>query len=212
MPQFVVISGKKQSGKTTAAHYIERRTHLGKIVSFADPIKDFCQDVLGFTQKQITGTDKEKNSPTSIMWDNMPKEIQTRYCKPSSIQLHVGDYSKTGPMTAREVMQIFGTDIMRHFFDYDIWAKAPFKKNWGTTDVVIIDDCRFPNEADAALEHDAILIRLNRNPLHDTHVSEIAMDNYDLSNYTWVVHNKDFTLDQLDLAVGRFLYSKGYSK
>jgi hypothetical protein len=96
-------------------------------------------------------------------------------------------------MTAREVMQILGTDIFRNFFDYDVWAKAPFNKNWGFTDFVIIDDCRFHNEADMALKHDATLIRLTRDVLGaDQHISEKAMDDYAWERYHHVIDNQKY--------------------
>jgi len=134
MPQFYVISGKKQSGKTTAANYIEGRTAIAKVVSFADPIKDFCENVLGLTHAQIYGTEEEKNSLTDIMWDKMPSDIRLRYspppvppkCNTCGHQeiLYTGGihFGKTGDMTAREVMQVFGTDMIRTYFGYDIWA------------------------------------------------------------------------------------------
>ncbi len=197
MPKFIVLSGKKQAGKTTVANHLY--DILGdewnvRITSFAAPIKEFCINVIGLTKQQVYGTDEDKNSPTHIMWDNMPKEIRTRY---GTIQGDIKvsrtlyDWVRTpakGPMTAREVMQIFGTDVMRTFFNFDIWAEAPFAKKWNE-DIVIIDDCRFPNEADIALKNNAILIRLLRNPLEDTHVSEMALDDYDISKYNYTIDN-----------------------
>lgn len=241
MPKFIVLSGKKQAGKTTTANLIKKYleevclkvaekearlravragdwagiglvgipTNLVRITSFATPIKEFCMNVIGLSKDQVFGTDDQKNSFTNILWCTMPKEVRARYCESSS-----GSIEKSGPLTAREVMQIFGTDIMRTFFDYDIWAKAPFKKDYGSTKFVIIDDCRFPNEANIALEHDAMLIRLTRNPLQDTHVSEIAMDDYDRNMYTHTIHNDSDTvsLGELSIRVSRLMHREGYIK
>ncbi len=252
MPKFIVLSGKKQAGKTTCANFIKtylekqyittkklkvsksakeewdetgvmtlpgligRPTNLIKITSFASPIKEFCLNVIGLSEKQIYGTDEQKNSDTHIKWDTMPDEIQKRYDYPhrlKTIRRSLGSKidlplpSKF--MTAREVMQIFGTDVMRTFFDYDIWAKAPFQKDYGTTQVIIIDDCRFPNEADMALKNDAILIRLGRNRLHDTHASEIAMDDYDTHNYTYTIENQNISLEELEIITGRLMDHSG---
>ena len=217
MPQFYVIAGKKQSGKTTAAKYIESRTHLAKIVSFADPIKNFCRDVLGFTQRQIAGTNKEKNSLTDVMWDNMPDEICARYGESPAgqnivfSQDHMRRFGlwlpKSGPMTAREVMQIFGTDIIRKCFGFDIWAELPFRKYQSTLHrCIIIDDCRFHNEADLALKNKAILIRLTRDVLgNDQHVSETALDNYPVDKYTHVVDNQDLTIEETQVILREIL-------
>jgi hypothetical protein len=114
-------------------------------------------------------------------------------------------------MTAREVMQVFGTDIMRTYFDFDIWARAPFQKYANSDyDIVIIDDCRFPNEADMALEHDALLIRLKRNVLgDDVHLSEKALDDYDESKYHYVIDNSEYSLEELYKAVDSILWREG---
>jgi len=263
MPKFIVLSGKKQAGKTTVANFIKihlekqylkakereesircsdynekhgeflipslvgKPTNLVGITSFAAPIKQFCLDVLGLDRRQIYGTEEQKNTHTNIKWDTMPDEIRLKYgrfLKENEIfgtaQEIVGRWGFTSPkapmsgyMTAREVMQIFGTDIMRTFFDYDIWAKAPFKKNWGSTEFIIIDDCRFPNEANNALEHKALLIRLLRNPLQDTHASEIAMDDYDATKYDYVIHNATLSLKELDAAIGLIINKRaGFTK
>lgn len=203
-PNFIVISGKKQSGKTTSAVFLEGLlTHLGwkvKVTSFAEPIKEFCTDILGLTREQVYGTEEQKNSPTHIKWDTMPEEIRRRYAPPAtnSMQAYTGELPlKSGPMTAREVMQIFGTDIFRNFFDYDVWAKAPFNRFafFHDYDFVIIDDCRFPNEADIALKHGAVLIRLTRDVLGgDQHISEKAMDTYPTNKYTYVIDNQNYEM------------------
>lgn len=207
MPRFIVLAGKKQAGKTTSANYIRERLLKWRrdlnihVVSFATPIKEFCRDILGLTEAQIYGSDEEKNSPTVYTWDKMPDEIRIRYGRELT-EFEVNTWKSrtgfcdqtrvpaTGPMTAREVMQIFGTDIFRNFFDYDVWAKAPFKKDWQCVDYVIIDDCRFPNEAGIAREHDALLIKLTRNVyVDDAHTSEKALDGYPEENYDVVIPN-----------------------
>ena len=189
MPKFIVISGKKQAGKTTTANSIraelENRGLNVHITSFAAPIKDFCTDIIGLSEAQVYGTNEQKNSPTHIRWNTMPVEILTKYIG-YGIPLKSNKF-----MSAREVMQIFGTDIMRQCFDYDIWAKAPFKKYKDSNfDFIIIDDCRFPNEAEASIENNSILIRLTRNVLdEDAHISEKAMDDYPKNKYDYIINN-----------------------
>jgi hypothetical protein len=224
MPKFIVLSGKKQAGKTTAALFIKDYINevypdlIVKMTSFATPIKDFCYNVLGLSYEQIYGDNTQKNSVTHILWDTMPHEILNKYASGEFFfTRRDGTKSRfttwpSGPMTAREVMQIFGTDIMRHHFDYDVWAKAPFRKDWGATDLVIIDDCRFPNEALMTLENDGLLIRLLRNPLNDQHSSELAMDQYDVSKYHLIINNRDMSLVQLQAELHRFLHINGYTK
>lgn len=214
MLKFIVLSGKKQAGKTVSAQFLktdlEARGKSVHITSFASPIKDFCIQVVGLTEAQVYGSDKEKNSFTHILWENMPLEILNRYATNISGDFYY-DY-KYGPMTAREVMQIFGTDIMRNFFDFDIWAKAPFRKYAESEyDFVIIDDCRFPNEAGMAIKYDALLIRLKRNVLgDDVHISEKALDDYPEEKYTEVIDNNEYVdivtlYDALNVVAGRIV-------
>lgn len=198
MTKFIVLSGKKQAGKTTAAEYIKNYlVHTGYpdtiITSFATPIKKFCTDVVGLTEAQVYGSNADKDSETHIKWANMPQEIQKRYGYPHLVMVGV-DRELRYNLTAREVMQIFGTDMMRTFFDFDIWAKAPFQQyKESELDYVIIDDCRFPNEADMALENGATLIRLTRNVLgEDVHISEKALDDYPQDRYNHVIDNHGF--------------------
>ncbi len=205
MTKFIVLSGKKQSGKTTAANHLKDKLK-GKvhITSFASPIKDFCTNVIGLTEAQVYGSNAAKETETHVLWDTMPDEIRYRYAEGAAklrqeLNTTTVLYSdklepRSGPMTAREVMQIFGTDVMRNFFDFDMWAKAPFKKYANSKyDFVIIDDCRFPNEANMALANGAILIRLQRDVLgDDAHVSEKAMDDYPEDKYHKVIDNNNF--------------------
>ena len=43
-----------------------------KIYAFADVLKEFAVDVLGLEHNQVYGTNEEKNSPTHLLWENMP--------------------------------------------------------------------------------------------------------------------------------------------
>jgi len=187
MTKYIVFAGKKQVGKSISAefmmNYINEEVGMtARIVSFADPIKDFCVKVLGLSNYQVYGNDIEKSKPTKYLWDNMPTDITGWYYDNPSVP-----NGKTGPMTVREVMQVFGTDIMRKCFDYDIWARVPFRM--GGTDFVIVDDCRFPNEADIALANKAILIRIEREAPEDGHESEKALDYYPQENYSYIIQN-----------------------
>ena len=74
------------------------------VISFADPLKDFCISQMGLGYGQCWGTDADKNTLTEYMWEDAPG--------------YTGD--RTGQMTGREVMQYFGTDIMRTW-NQDIW-------------------------------------------------------------------------------------------
>ena len=115
-------------------------------------------------------------------------------------------YCIKGLMTARKVMQIFGTDIMRDKFDKDIWVKATMAMAKDRSeDIVMITDARFPNEIDAAKDKNILTIRLHRlnYPRTDEHQSETALDDYPIDKYSYYIEAKDLPelFIQLDKAM-----------
>jgi hypothetical protein len=148
-----------------------------KILSFADPLKKFCIDVLGLRHEQCYGTDDDKNSLTEYKWENLYKEIREKYKFDSDEKL-----LRSGKMTARDVMQIFGSDICRNMFSQNIWVTAALRSAYDTEldNIVFISDVRFPSEVSAIAEYGGSVIRLTRNKFkQDSHMSETALDNFD---------------------------------
>ena len=221
----VGISGKKQSGKNTAANqiiaqYINARgrylpTALGVdtvgklhwpagfllvppeaileaadigLLAFADTLKEFCVNALGLTREQCYGTDADKDTMTTLRWDTLPLSIRQRHTPlpPGGAAPGTLVY---GPMTAREVMQVFGTDIMRAWYP-KIWVNACIRKAQAFDGpLVLITDVRFPDEVAAAQGAGGKVIRLLRAPYRqrDQHESEIALDDIPLDRFDLVV-------------------------
>lgn len=212
----LAISGRKQSGKSSTCRYIEQAWgHTDVVVveefSFADPLKDMCVKLLGLKPERVRGTDEQKNSPVPhLLWENFPVvEARSRWWWD-------GDVAKyhSGPMTGREVMQYWGTEVFRRAYP-DVWAKAAVQaiddrafefaiENCGDFDrtntlVAVLPDCRFPNEVQAVKDAGGYVLRLTRNPHPgDTHPSEIALDaeNYDWSNFDLVYDNSNQTVPE----------------
>lgn len=88
-------------------------------------------------------------------------------------------------LTNREFLQKFGTEVGRAI-DPDLWVKALMCK-YDTcieTPHWIIPDTRFPNEANAILKREGLLIKVVRDTgLNDDHLSEHALDGYDKFDY-----------------------------
>lgn len=199
---FIGFSGKKQSGKDTAAKFakeiLEQRGRRAEIIAFADPIKEICINLFGLPRELVYGNYSDKETLTHILWDKMPEGIQLKY---SERQLPVS--LRTGPMTIREVLQVFGTDIMRRMYP-NIWAEAPFRHNWFGTDFVIFSDVRFLNEIEVVEKHRGVIIRVVRETsLSDTHTSETELDQYTFKN---VIDNNG---DLEDLYHNVFIFLKG---
>lgn len=149
-------------------------------LSFAEPIKQFCVNVLGFSPEQCYGTDEQKNSVTQMTWEGL-------------INVTGQKYTLKGCMTARQVMQIFGTEIMRNWHQ-NVWADAC--ANYAIkcpARLVLISDCRFPNEVEVFKNIQCTddlsvkIVKLTRNPYNDEHISEKALDNYPLDKFDYIM-------------------------
>jgi hypothetical protein len=143
-----------------------------KIYNFADILKtDICINMLGLTYDQCYGTDDNKNEMTNIVWNDKK-------------------------LSARDVMQVVGTDIFRKL-DTNVWVRSTINKIIrDKPDLAVITDCRFPNEVDSIKQSGGKVIRLTRNPFQSDHISETVLDkdSYDWSNFDYVVDNSDVSL------------------
>lgn len=194
MTKIIAFAGRKQSGKTTCAEAVYQAfcadlldTSAAKIYNFADPLKkDICMNILGLTYDQCYGSDIDKNTTTHLVWEG-------------------------NNLTAREVMQIVGTDIFRKMYT-NVWADSTINKiKTEKKQLAIIADCRFPNEVEAVRKSGGLVIKLTRN-LHDSdHASEVALDenNYDQQNFDLIVPNHKLSIREQTNAVIHFLAYKG---
>ena len=117
---------------------------------------------------------------------------------------------RTGVMSGRDIMQVFGTDLIRETFG-NVWAKATIRliKKAGKP-LSIITDNRFPNEIKAVLEEPkGYIIRLTRSPfgLEDIHPSEAALDDFDWSERScFTLDNAKMTIEEQNEAVRPILH------
>jgi len=205
--KIIILTGKAQSGKDTACSYIrsflKEKGFSSKIYPFADNLKQICTNVLGLEYNQCWGENSDKNTPTRFKWDDLPM------CSTDIgrlLQNRVGVKS-TDYMTARDVMQVFGTNIFRSFYP-DCWVQATIKKIKDEgLDFALISDARFPNEIDYATFYGPIVIKLTRNTLHNKHESEIALDNYSFSNIEKFhkINNDNMTMEEKNDAIKKVL-------
>lgn len=182
-----------------------------KIYSFADALKETCMSLFGLTEQQCYGTDEDKNSPTNLVWENMPGVITEADPKgePSSVTGRLGFYYNKvkefiyhapGVMTAREVLQFFGSDVIRKMYS-DAWVNATIQRIAAESpELAIITDVRFPNEVMGIQNAGGKVIRLTRAPFkEDTHNSETALDNY--GGFDAIIDNENLDIEQQNKAV-----------
>ena len=155
------------------AEYIKAMNPFIKIYSFAYILKkQICIDILGLEYNQCYGSDEDKNTIT-----------------------HLSQHGEN--LSAREVMQIVGTDFFRSIYT-DIWPYSTLQKiKKEAPKIAIINDCRFPNEVDFIKNHGGIVVRLTRSLYNDTeHPSESILDknNYDWSNFNYIIDNANLDI------------------
>ena len=179
-----------------------------KLYNFADPVKDLCINLFGFTYEQAYGTDEQKNQVLSnIRWEDMPRFQNMKLMKKMPIDSKKSWNWREGEMTAREFMQFFGTDIMRKIHP-NVWANACINKiNKEGSELAVVADVRFPNEVEAINKAGGKVLRLDRDVHEDNHDSETALDvgNYDHANFWSVVYNQEMTIGDTILEVKKIL-------
>lgn len=176
---FIAFAGKRGAGKDTAAEMaadICRQSGMTVTsTSFAKPLKDMCINVLGLDRELVYGTQKQKNELCHIEWDGFPLDVRLKYSEDLD-PLDGRRLPRCGPMTVREVLQVMGTDVFRTIYD-NVWAQAPFNQDWEEYNVVLLTDCRFPNEKSLTEDNNGVIIRIDRSLQgNDEHPSETGLD------------------------------------
>jgi hypothetical protein len=152
-----------------------------KLFSFADPLKDICMNLFDLTYDQCYGSNEAKETLTGVKWENLPHYIRLKNAQK--------DKCPKGFMTAREIMQHVGTEIVRRTYE-NAWANNCIRRILADKPgVAMICDCRFPNEVEVVRQAGGKVIRLARDVSNDKHVSETALDpkKYDWNNFDLVV-------------------------
>lgn len=128
-----------------------------KHYSFASPLKEILIEFFDLQREIVYGTDEQKNTETHYLWEDMPAKVK----------------GKSGKMTHRELMQYFGTDIMRKMKS-SVWIDFAMKVVTDEqSEVAVFSDVRYPDEAAAIKEKGGIIVKLLRNhESEDSHSSE----------------------------------------
>jgi hypothetical protein len=143
-PRLIAFSGLAGCGKSTAASLLEM--HYGfQRIRFAGPLKDMLR-VIGLSNDEIEGDLKEK--PCELLCGKTP----------------------------RQAMQWLGTEWGRQMIGNDFWIGIWRKLAQEALQYkpVVVEDCRFLNEAGAVWALGGTIVRLNgKGPKIDTgHASE----------------------------------------
>lgn len=150
LPELVAFSGLAGCGKTTAAAHLRWRFGYDPY-SFADPLREML-GALGVSEQQ---TREEKNLPVPHL----------------------------GGKTPRELLQSLGTEWGRDLVATNIWLNvAEHRVNelyrLGAR-YVVIDDCRFENEAQWVRDQGGLVVHITRPALSPMgHRSEVGIQTH----------------------------------
>lgn len=150
--KLIGLIGKKQSGKSTAAKYLNEKYKFAEL-SFATRLKEGAMALFDLTEEQVNG----------------PSEIR---------EAIIPHYE----MSARQILQWLGTDVLREKwpnFHVDVLRRQINHHNF--YDKWVITDVRFPNEIEFIKELGGITLRVVRKSQEDevnkdTHISENALN------------------------------------
>jgi antirestriction protein len=162
MGRLIIAFGyKRMRGKDTAASMtfenLSCRGFSVRTDAFAFSLKEMCRVVFGFSTEQLYGDLKGVEDP---FWG----------------------------FTPRWAMQYAGTEAMRKVIDNEIWVKTLIRRaQQDPSTSVLVTDLRFPNEAAAIKKMGGLLVKCHRNlgfnADMDSHISEIALDEFDGWDY-----------------------------
>lgn len=166
--RLIAFTGSAGCGKTKAADVLVRNGWVR--VKFASTLKGMCR-AMGMTEEMIEGHQKE--------------ESQKMF----------------GGQTPRFIMQTLGTEWGRKIIHPDLWVsitKAEIQRQLETGRSVVVDDCRFENEASCIRSLGGVVVGLNgRGGIAGDHESESGV------TPDYIIDNNG-TLDELEKTVMDF--------
>lgn len=175
------LCGRAGSGKDTLAKVVCESKSIVEVtfgaISFAQPMKKFCEEVFDFSYEQLYGPSERRNAGDE------------RYVRPDGTLL-----------SPREALQTLGTEWGRACYP-NVWVDLGIRRaqKW-PADHVFITDCRFANEVDAVRRAGGKIIRIKRTgPAMERsgHVSEREMESIPESSFDAVIYNES-TLEDFE--------------
>jgi len=182
----ILIAGQKRAGKDYIGKIIKKETK-GKILSFANTIKDIISVTFGITREEL---DLYKNQDFRYGIDIFKLQNTYRY--------------EVKTLSFREILQRFGTEAMKPIFGKNIWVKLVKKKiKLSNKDCFIIPDFRFLEEYKGIKKlkyknYKIITIKVINNNLvkNDKHSSEKSLEDF---KFDYILDNTNYKLSKKEI-------------
>lgn len=186
MGLILAFTGKKRHGKSTACEYIQEKYPNAVRVNFKDAmVREIMEKFPNMLRELCALMEK-------IDYDGMNPWTPERLFRDK-------------PPVFRTFMQHYGTEVCRHYHDeYWVpkWMKEALKH-----EIVVVDDVRFANEAQAVKDLKGTVIRVVRDGYADDgdgHASEKEMDGIE-ADYTIVAGNPEELYTKLDMVLSEVM-------
>lgn len=198
----------KRTDNSFAQYAYENIWPHAKIYSFADELKLSAINIFGLNPKFIYGTDKDKETQTSIRWKDIARLLTPERYEQVRSKVNQGEF-KSEFLSHRELLQEFGT--LCRAFKPDCWIESCWNKikdeNWP---FVLIDDCRYENEIDYSKQEGANIVLLTLQPFKDSHSSEL-IHNVDKSKFDYILDNAKMSFEQKNIELEKILIKFGWT-
>ena len=204
------FAGRKRAGKTCLSSFLTQK-YNGTIVTVADALKRLCCDLMGLETIDELNRLKDNGTSWSFNKKDIPVWAET-ICKQVFGQYSDNVYNDVammlegiGTYNVRELLQFVGTDIIRKYKpDWHVDKMVEAISN-ADTDLVCVDDVRFPNERKAIEKLGGKVFFIIRPDLTigvSNHESETSLTWPEFNDDSVILNmfSKQFMFDEFDAA------------
>jgi len=141
--RIIALAGRAGSGKSTVGQWLVE--HRGAVeVSFAAPLKRLAMEVFGFSERQVFGTQQDKETTVGDVRVAFGEEVKAELA-------HA--WSSGRAVSPREMLIRLGDGARRHIAP-DVWIRAALRQIDELPDgtLAVVTDVRYGNEAQAIYE------------------------------------------------------------
>ena len=206
------FAGRKRAGKTCLSKYLTEK-YNGTIVTVADALKHLCCDLCGFKDIEELNTYKDKCTSWSFNKVKEAPRWAKIICNEVFVEYTDKEYHEILKLigeiktyTVRDILQFVGTDIIRKYKPTWHVDKMVEAINNAPTDIVCVDDIRFPNERAAVEKLGGTVFFIVRPDLTvdvSNHESEISLTWPEFEDNRIIINSfsKEFMFEQFDDAL-----------
>lgn len=191
-----------------ASWAVENMWPLVKNYAFATHLKEIGINLFNIPREYAYGNNELKNIKLDhLRWENMPGITTIK-----EFSCYGLDYHEPGPMSTREWLQFFGTEVTRRMYD-GVWVDRTLKdiKNEDSM-LSIITDCRFLNECEAIHKDGGKIIKLTRGLNSNNRMNHASENDFEkFTSFDAVLDNANMTLEESFIELLKIINEWGWT-